>query len=117
MPTATLVSARATSAPAGRAQLVAQALSLSPLMMLAAVALAPDQVRRALLQPEPGLLGLPVLALILATIVVWTLAGLLVVRHVRSPLAQALALVLFTIPATVAAVVWPLVLVGVPASS
>jgi hypothetical protein len=70
-----------------------------------------------LLQPGPELLGLPSLAFLVAVVGTWTLAGLLVMRVARSPVAQSIALLVFTIPATVAAVVWPLVLVGSAAAS
>ena len=120
MPAATMLSAPA--APAAQAvrsrtHVVAQLLSLSPLPVLAAVALGPSDVRRVLLQPGPELLGLPSLVFLAAVVGVWTLAGLLVMRRARSPVGQTVTLLVFTIPATVAAVVWPLVLVGGPVAS
>ena len=123
MPGAVLSSARddaATNAAAtiggaavggGRAHVVAQLLSLAPFWILLAVAADPHTRLLGPLQPTPMLLGLPADALLGTLTLGWMAAGALVIRSARSPLAESLALLAFTVPATVLAVLAPAVLV------
>jgi len=97
MATADLVMAQPNAQDANsRAQLVAQLLALVPLAMLVAVAV-------------DG--GLEQLSTGQAWLVGWTLGwmtlGALMIRRSQSPLAQSIALLVFTIPATITAVVVP----------
>lgn len=88
-------------------QFIAEALSLSPLGALVAVAaelkLGPDAVADL----GPRLFGTPLQAALISVALVWMTIGVFVIRRGRSPLSQSVALMVFTIPATVAAVVGP----------
>ena len=75
-----------------RTRLLAQSLSLSPLAVLGAEALQGDLAAT----PAPELL---------AGTLLWMVVGTFLIRRTGSPLAQSLALLVFTIPATVMAVV------------
>jgi hypothetical protein len=115
MPAAELALQRSAPAvPQGRLGLAGDALSLMPLPVLAAVAVGPEPVRTALLQSDPDAMGLPFLVVIVAVTLTWTLAGVLVRRHAVTVVWQTITLLLFTVPATMAAVVWPLFLLGQP---
>jgi hypothetical protein len=115
MPAAELALAQSpTTVPRGRLGLAGDALALMPLPVLTGVALGPPAVRTALLEPDPDVLGLPFLVVLVGVTLVWTVAGVLVRRHATSEVWQAMTLLVFTVPATIAAVVWPLFLVGQP---
>jgi hypothetical protein len=100
------------SARRGRAHAVAQVLSLAPLVILVAVAADPQARLLSPLQPMPALLGLPADALLGALTLAWAGAGALLVRLARSPLVESLALLTFTVPATVLAVLAPALLMA-----
>ena len=91
----------------GRAHLVAQLLSLSPFWILLAVAADPQAQLLAALQSPPQVLGIAADALLGAVALGWMAIGALIIRFARSPLAESLALLVFTIPATIAAVLVP----------
>jgi len=80
----------------GRTQQIAQLLSLVPLAMLAGVAADGDLARLSAGQ-----------AWLLGWTVAWMTLGSLMIRRSQSPLTQSIALLVFTIPATIAAVVVP----------
>ena len=86
-----------------RAHLLAQALSLSPAIVLVAEA-ADGELARVPAGPA-----------LFAGTLLWMLIGTFLIRRTGSPVAQSLALLVFTIPATVIAVVgtW-LALAAVP---
>lgn len=91
----------------GRAHLVAQLLSLSPFWILLAVAADPQAQLLAPPQATPLLLGIAADALFGAVTLAWMAVGTLIIRFARSPLAESLALLAFTIPATITAVLVP----------
>lgn len=93
-----------------RTHVVAQLLSLSPLAVLGAAAAFPQTLLLPSTDPAPQLLGIPAQAVIGLVTVLWTLTGAVIVRNARSPLTQSLALLVFTIPATIAAVIAPALL-------
>lgn len=108
MPTAALASQRAGAvARRTRAHAVAQLLSIVPFVILLAVTVDPQARRLVPLQSTPSLLGLPADAVLGAVVLVWMLIGTLTIRYARSPLTEALALLVFTIPATVMAALAP----------
>jgi hypothetical protein len=110
MPTAALASQRAGAATRRtRAHAVAQLLSIVPFGILLAVTIDPQARRLAPLESTPSLLGLPADVALGAVVLVWMLIGTLIIRFARSPLTEALALLIFTIPATIGAVLAPAV--------
>ena len=76
-----------------RAHVLAQALSLSPVIVLVAEAV------------DGELATVPAGAALIAGTMLWMLIGTFIIRRTGSPVAQSLALLVFTIPATVIAVV------------
>lgn len=100
-----------------RTHQVARLLSLSPIAVLVAVLVDPNGSGSALARPVPELFGLPAHVLLTGLVLGWTLVGGLIVWRTRSPLAQSLALLVFTIPATVAAVLGPWVLLAAPSAA
>lgn len=111
MPTAVLATQRASATSRrGKAHTFAQVLSLAPLWILLIVAADPQARLLSPLQPTPTLLGIQADAIIGTATLLWMAIGALVVRYGRSPLAEALGLLAFTIPATIAAVLTPAVL-------
>jgi hypothetical protein len=114
MPNAAVAAVVATLDPAasgrGRAHVVAQLLSLAPFWILLAVAADPQAHLLAPLQPTPFVLGLPADALLGALTLGWMAVGAVVIRLARSPLAESLGLLLFTVPATILAVLTPALL-------
>ena len=90
--------------PAGRSQLIRRAIALSPLWLLVTTAIGSNAVA-AVLALEMGLLT-EFAALL------WMLGGVAIVWKARSPLAESLAYLVFTIPAAVVAVVAPLVILA-----
>ena len=118
MPMAAMAAARddATTRPGnamrrGRAHAVAQVLSLAPFWILLAVAADPQARLLSPTQPVPPVFGLPADALFGALTLAWMAAGALLIRVARSPLIESLALLAFTVPATILAVLTPAVLV------
>ena len=106
---AALVTRQAGLGNPSRAHLIAQLLSLAPLGVLLAVAASPQ----AALMPAtdvPELLGVPVQSLLSGLAVLWALGGTLLIRYAVSPLRQSLALLAFTIPATIMAVLGQLLI-------
>lgn len=94
--TPTIVASR----PGGRMRAIARLIALMPLWLLLLTAVASNDFVVVFARP-PDVAGLP-LGLVLETIaVLWTLGGLAIVWRARSPIAESLALILFTIPATV----------------
>ena len=101
MPIATLAAERhVVAARPSRSHAVAQLLSLAPFWILLAVAS----------DPQTRLLGVQADALLSAVTLIWMAVGTLIVRFGRSPVTEALGLLLFTIPATTAAVLAPALL-------
>jgi hypothetical protein len=88
---------RARSRPS-RIDFLAVLLSLAPLGMLLAVAADPEVTR---------LVGISALGWVIGFTLAWTFLGVVAVARSHSPLARAIALLVFTIPAAVAAVVGP----------
>jgi hypothetical protein len=92
--------------PAGRLRAIARLIALLPLWLLVLTAVASNDFVVVLSRP-PEVAGLP-LGVVLETIaVLWTLGGLAIVWRARSPIAESLALLLFTIPATVVVGITP----------
>jgi hypothetical protein len=92
--------------PAGRLRAIARLIALLPLWLLVLTAVASNDFVVVFSRP-PDVAGLP-LGVVLETIaVLWTLGGLAIVWRARSPIAESLALILFTIPATVVVGVTP----------
>jgi hypothetical protein len=119
MPMAAVAAARDSAATTtaaavrrGRAHVVAQLLSLAPFLILLAVAADPHARLLAPLEPKPMLLGIPADALLGALTLAWMAVGALLIRAARSPLVESLALLVFTVPATILAVLAPAVLVA-----
>ena len=101
MPIAALAAERyVVAARPSRSHAIAQLLSLAPFWILLAVAADP-QIR---------LLGFQADALLSTVTLIWMAVGTLIIRFGRSPLAEAIGLLLFTIPATTAAVLAPALL-------
>jgi hypothetical protein len=101
----------ATTTGRGRAHVVAQVLSLAPFWILLAVAADPQARLLGPLQTTPSVLGMPADALLGALALGWMAVGAVAIRLARSPLAESLGLLLFTIPATILAVLTPALLV------
>ena len=111
MPTAVIAAVREGAASRrSRAHAVAQLLSIAPFFILLAVAADPQARQLSPLQPMPGLVGLPADALLSAATLAWMTVGALVIRFARSPIGESVALLVFTIPATIAAALAPAVL-------
>lgn len=117
MRTAAMAAARSDAVPAGatarrgRAHAVAQVLSVTPFLIVLAVAADPQARLLGPLEATPTLLGIPADALLGALALLWMAVGSLLVRFARSPLVESLALLAFTVPATVLAVLAPALLV------
>ncbi|HEX3265973.1 MAG TPA: hypothetical protein VHR16_09930 [Candidatus Limnocylindrales bacterium] len=77
---------------------LAMLLALAPIAVLVAVASDPDVTR---------LVGMSALGFVIGITVAWSVLGVVAVARTRSPLGRAIALLVFTIPATVGAVVGP----------
>ena len=90
-----------------RSDVMAAALSVAPVVLLVAVGLTYGVTKLA---AAPGL------PLLVAVTLVWTAMGALVVRESGSTVARTIALAVFTAPATVAAVVGPLLALVGPAA-
>ena len=89
-----------------RTDVTAMALSMAPVVFLVAIAADIGATRLA---QAPGV------PLLVAVTLVWTFMGVLFIRESVSPLARTIALLVFTAPATVAAVIGPLLaLAGMP---
>ena len=110
MPTAALASQRSGATRQTRTHAVAQLLSIVPFGILLAVALDPQAQHLVATQSVPELAGLPANAVLGALTLGWMLAGTLLIRYAKSPVIEALALLVFTIPATIAAVLAPAVI-------
>ncbi len=111
MPTTALAAERhLVAARPSRTHVIAQLLSLSPFWILLAVAADPQTRLLAPFQPVPHLLGVQADALLGTVTLLWMAVGALIVRYGRSPLTEALGLLLFTIPATTSAVLTPALL-------
>ena len=99
MQTPAMATAPAHARPrATRGDVLAILLSLAPIGLLLAVASDADVTR---------LVGMTALGYVIGFTLAWTFLGVLAVAQTRSPLARSIALLVFTIPATVAAVVGP----------
>jgi hypothetical protein len=80
------------------ADLLAVVLSLTPVGVLIAVAADPDVTR---------LVGFSALGWVIGFTLAWAALGVFAVAQTRSPLTRSVAFLVFTIPATVVAVVGP----------
>ena len=111
MPTAALVAHRTDAGThRTRTHAVAQLLSIVPFGILLAVAIDPQARHLASSGSIPALAGLPANAVLGALTLGWMLAGTLLIRYARSPVTESLALLVFTIPATISAVLAPAVI-------
>jgi hypothetical protein len=96
-----------------RRRAVAQLLSTAPLWVLLIAAFEPRGLLLDAAQSTPVLAGVPLGLVVIVGALLWMTTGALIVRLAPSPLVQALALLLFTIPATVAAFVAPALALGI----
>ena len=78
--------------------MLAMLLALAPIGLLLAVASDPDVTR---------LVGMSALGFVIGVTVAWAVLGVVAVARTRSPLARSIALLVFTIPATMGAVIGP----------
>ena len=92
--------------PASRTRAITWLIALTPLWLLAVVALASNAVPVVLTGP-PIVAGLPLGVVLESLAALWMVGGLAIVWRARSPLAESIALMLFTIPATVVGVLTP----------
>jgi hypothetical protein len=112
MPTAvpsTVLAAQQATVPRrrGRIDIVAELLALSPLLVLLAIAANPEAAAVDAMRSAPRILGVPVDAILGAVTIGLMLAGAVTVWKATSTVVQSVALLVFTIPATVTAVVAP----------
>ena len=99
MRTPAVATPRRTKQPRVRpSDLMALGLALAPIPVLVAVASDPAVTR---------LVGMSALGFVIGVTVAWAALGVIAVARTRSPLLRAVALLVFTIPATVGAVVGP----------
>lgn len=90
----------------GRSRTVPLVVALTPLWLLIFMALVSDAVPVVLSRP-PAVVSLPLGVVMESIALLWMLAGAAIVWRARSPVAESLALMLFTIPATVLVVFTP----------
>jgi hypothetical protein len=95
--------------PAGRWRFFARLIALMPLWLLVLTALASSDFAAVFTKP-PEVAGLPLGVVLESIAVLWTLAGLVIVWRGRSPIAESLALMLFTIPATTVVGITPAII-------
>lgn len=85
---------------------VMQLVSLTPLWVLFLVSAASGGAL-SLAEAPTRIAGVPLEAALSGLAMLWTLAGLLVVSRVSSSIGQAVAVLVFTIPATILVVLAP----------
>ena len=95
-----------------RRRAVAQLLSTAPMWVLLVAAFDPRGLLLDAARSTPARAGVPVGLVVIVGALLWMATGTLIVRLAPSPLVQALALLVFTIPATVAAFVAPALALG-----
>jgi hypothetical protein len=95
--------------PAGWSRAVSWLAALAPLWLLLVIAIASSGFG-AVLSPLPDLAGLPLGVVLEVVALVWMLGGVAVVWRAPSALAESIALMVFTIPATVVVVLTPAVI-------
>lgn len=100
--TSSIVAPRA----AGRSQTVPLLVALAPLWLLIIMAVTSNAVPAVLSRP-PAVASLPLGVVMESIALLWMLGGAAIVWRARSPVAESLALMLFTIPATVLVVFTP----------
>jgi hypothetical protein len=91
---------------ASRSRTIPVSIALMPMWLLVVTALASSAFQVVLTDP-PTVLSMPLGVVLEAVAMLWTLLGAVVVWRARSPLTEAIALLVFTIPATVAVVATP----------
>ena len=99
----------ANTAGQGRAQIAVRLVAFTPLWVLLIVAFTSRTYFQPLFASPPSIVGIPLGAVIDAVAMLWMLIGVVLIWDARSPAVQTLVLVLFTIPATVAVVFSPAV--------
>ena len=92
--------------PVGRTRVIARLIALMPLWLLVLTALASSDFGVIFTKP-PDVVGLPLGVVVESVAALWTLAGLAIVWRARSPIVESLALMVFTIPATVVVGITP----------
>ena len=86
---------------------VMQLIALTPLWVLLLVSVASGGALPSLAGAPTRIAGVPLEAALSGLAMLWTLAGLLVVSKVGSSIGQAMAVLVFTIPATILVVLAP----------
>ena len=103
--TSSMVTRRAT----GHSRTVPLLIALTPLLLLVVTAVGSSAVAVVLSAP-PAIASLPLGVALELIALAWMAAGAAIVWRARSPLIESLALMLFTIPATVLVVLTPTVI-------
>jgi len=91
---------------AGRFRTISLLVALAPLWLLVVTATASEAFSVVVSVP-PDVAGMPLGMVLEASAIVWMVAGVAVVWRAPSPLVESVALLVFTIPATVVAVLTP----------
>lgn len=91
---------------AGRPRTISLLVALTPAWLLAVTALSSNVFAFVFTGP-PELLGVPLGVMLETVALVWMLGGVAIVWRARTSLPEALGLLVFTIPATVVAVLTP----------
>src|SRR4051812_7950896 len=98
---------------ARRSRTIPIAIALMPIWLLVVTALASTAFEVVLTDP-PAVMAIPLGVVMESIGVLWALIGVALVWRARSPFAKAMALLMFTIPATVVVVAAPAVIELLP---
>jgi hypothetical protein len=93
-----------------RSGILSRALSFLPLAVLVAMTFFAPRFSEPMFGKPPDVLGIPLGVVFQGLAMLWMLWGVLVVWRARSRLVESLGLMLFTIPATVAVVYGPAII-------
>jgi hypothetical protein len=97
-------------APPSRSRLPMRIAALTPLWLFLIAQLLPGGFSRPLFSKPPEMIGLPFGVILGALATGWMLLGLVLVWNSRSRLTDLLALVVFTVPATLFVIFGPAVI-------
>lgn len=108
--TSSIVSPQPTRPPRGAGRIIDRIAPFAPLIVLLVTSFGTPNLSSPMYAAPPDVLDVPLGIVLTAIVMGWMLIGVAIVWTARSRLAESLALVFFTIPATVAVVFGPAVI-------